>query len=52
VTIRGDVNLVRIGNFANIQDNTVIEESTLPLAPDHDGSVVVGHYTTVRSLLT
>ncbi len=47
VTIRGDINLVRIGSFANVQDNTVIEEATAPLAADHDGSVVIGHYVTV-----
>lgn len=47
VTIRGDVNLVRIGNFANIQDNTVVEEATKQIAPDHDGSVIVGHNTVV-----
>jgi len=47
VTIRGDKNLVRIGIFSNIQENSVIEESMHPIAPDHDGSVIIGHYVTV-----
>jgi carbonic anhydrase/acetyltransferase-like protein (isoleucine patch superfamily) len=47
VIIRGDINLVRVGQFSNVQDNTIVEESTYPLAPDHDGSVIIGHYVTV-----
>jgi len=47
VTIRGDRHLVRVGWCANVQDNTVIDEALEPLAPDHDGSTIVGHSVTV-----
>jgi len=30
-----------------VQDNTVIEEAHEELAPDHDGSTIVGHHATV-----
>jgi len=40
--------LIRIGAFTNIQDETVITETTLPeLDVDHDGSTIVGHFVTV-----
>jgi len=45
--IKGDHNLVRIGQCSNIQDNTVIHEAFNSLAPDHDGSTIVGHYCTI-----
>jgi len=45
--IKGDIQLVRIGCFANVQEGTIISESLNPLAPDHDGSTIVGHYVTV-----
>jgi len=45
--IKGDIELVRIGCYANIQEGTVITESLKPLAPDHDGSTIVGHFVTV-----
>lgn len=47
VLIRADVNLVRIGAYANIQDNTTIHEALAPLSLDHDGSTIVGHFSTV-----
>eukprot|EP01118_Nematostelium_gracile_P007161 TRINITY_DN2317_c0_g1_i1.p1 TRINITY_DN2317_c0_g1~~TRINITY_DN2317_c0_g1_i1.p1 ORF type:complete len:205 (-),score=45.60 TRINITY_DN2317_c0_g1_i1:24-638(-) len=47
VTIRGDVNLVRIGAWTNIQDNCTISEAPGPLHEDHDGSTIVGHFVTV-----
>jgi len=45
--IRGDVKLVRIGSFTNIQDNTVITEAFHPIESDHDGSTIIGHYVVV-----
>jgi len=45
--IKADVNLVRIGFYANVQDNVVIHEALKPLSLDHDGSTIVGHYVTV-----
>ena len=45
--IRGDSRLVRIGAYSNIQDRTVIDESFVPLGPDHDGSTIIGHYVTI-----
>jgi len=45
--IKADVNLVRIGAFSNIQDNTTIYEALGPLSEVHDGSTVVGHHVTV-----
>lgn len=47
VVLKADVNLVRIGAFVNIQDNTTVCEALAPLSADHDGSTIVGHYTTV-----
>jgi len=47
VTIRADTNLVRIGHCTNIQDGTVIEELPDRISPDHDGSTIIGHYTTI-----
>lgn len=47
VVIRGDVNLIRIGAYTNIQEGTVITESFDPLNDDHDGSTIVGHYVTI-----
>jgi len=46
-TLRGDRHLVRVGFFSNVQENTVIEEAHEQLAPDHDGSTIVGHFVTV-----
>lgn len=43
----GDVNLIRIGAYTNIQEGTVITESFDPLNDDHDGSTIVGHYVTI-----
>jgi len=45
--IRGDRHVVRVGYFSNVQDNSVIEEAHERLAPDHDGSTIVGHFVTV-----
>jgi len=45
--VKADVRLIRIGGFATIQDGTVIHEALKPLGPDHDGSTIVGHYSTV-----
>jgi len=45
--IKADINLVRIGAFSNIQDNTTIYESLGPISEVHDGSTVVGHHVTV-----
>jgi carbonic anhydrase/acetyltransferase-like protein (isoleucine patch superfamily) len=45
--IKGDVRLVRIGAYTNIQDKCIIAESTGELDADHDGSTVIGHYVTV-----
>ncbi|GAM22543.1 hypothetical protein SAMD00019534_057180 [Acytostelium subglobosum LB1] len=45
--IKADVNLIHIGNFTNIQDGTIIREATRPLSLDHDGSTVIGHFTTI-----
>ncbi|EGG17764.1 hexapeptide repeat-containing protein, partial [Cavenderia fasciculata] len=45
--LKADVNIIYIGTYANIQDGTVIREATRPLSLDHDGSTVVGHYTTI-----
>jgi len=47
VVIKGDVNLVRIGAFVNVQDNTTIHEALAPLSLEHDGSTIIGHYTTI-----
>jgi len=47
VVLKGDVNLIRIGAYVNIQDNTTICEAIAPLSLDHDGSTIIGHYTTV-----
>ena len=46
-TIKGDVKLVRIGAYSNVQDKTVIQEATMPLDDDHDGSTIIGHYVTI-----
>lgn len=43
----GDNRLVRIGAYTNVQDRTVIDESFVPLGPDHDGSTIIGHYVTI-----
>eukprot|EP01133_Synstelium_polycarpum_P001160 gene1160-1329_t len=45
--VKADVNYIHIGSFTNIQDGTIIRESTRPLSLDHDGSTIIGHYTTV-----
>jgi len=45
--ITADVNLIRIGAFTNIQDNTTIHEAQGPLSSVHDGSTVIGHNVTV-----
>lgn len=45
--IKADVNLVRIGAFTNVQDNTTISEALEPLSAVHDGSTVLGHHVTV-----
>jgi carbonic anhydrase/acetyltransferase-like protein (isoleucine patch superfamily) len=45
--IKADINLVRIGAFTNIQDNTTIYEAFGPLNEVHDGSTVIGHHVTV-----
>jgi len=47
VVVKADVNLIRIGAFTNIQDNTTIREALAPLDDVHDGSCVIGHYVTV-----
>jgi len=48
-TIRADTNLVRIGAYATIHENCVITEATSPIKNevDHDGSTIVGHYSTI-----
>ena len=40
----GDINLVRIGAYTNVQDGAVIHEAFEPLSSEHDGSTIVGHY--------
>jgi gamma-carbonic anhydrase len=45
--LKGDVRLVRIGAYTNVQDKSVITESTGELDADHDGSTVIGHYVTI-----
>src|SRR5688572_12962032 len=46
VTIRGDVNFIRIGDESNIQDNTVVHV-------DHDGyPTIVGNRVTVGHSVT
>jgi len=45
--IRGDVNLIKVGSYTNIQDRALILEAHAPLSPDHDGSTIIGHYVTV-----
>jgi len=45
--IKGDVRLVRIGMFTNVQDKTVITEAMSELDDDHDGSTIIGHYVTI-----
>jgi len=45
--IRGDHRVVRIGSFVNIQDGTVIREAGRFLNEDHDGSTIIGSYTTI-----
>lgn len=47
VIIKADVNLVRIGAYVNVQDNTVIHEALAPLSLDHDGSTIIGHFSTI-----
>jgi carbonic anhydrase/acetyltransferase-like protein (isoleucine patch superfamily) len=45
--VRADVNLIRIGAYTNVQDNTSILEALKPLSPDHDGSTIIGHNVTI-----
>jgi len=45
--VKADVNLIRIGVFTNIQDNTVISEAKEPLSDLHDGSTIIGHHVTI-----
>jgi carbonic anhydrase/acetyltransferase-like protein (isoleucine patch superfamily) len=45
--IKGDSRYVRIGTFVNIQDGTVINEAGRFLDEEHDGSTVIGHYSTI-----
>jgi len=45
--LKAERTLIRIGAQTNIQDNTVIHEAFHRLAPDHDGSTIVGHNVTV-----
>lgn len=47
VTIRGDTNLIRIGDTTNVQDNTTITEALGELHSDHDGSTIIGHNVTI-----
>lgn len=49
VVIKGDVTNVRIGSWTNIQDDTVVQEALKEVAPDNNGSVVIGNYVTVSS---
>ena len=39
--------MIRIAAHSNIQDNTIITESSAPLGPDHDGSTIIGSFVTV-----
>jgi len=39
--------LVRVGAGTNIQDSTVITESTKELNYDHDGSTIIGNWVTI-----
>jgi len=45
--IRGDSQLVRIGRYVNIQDGTVITEAGRFLDEEHDGSTIIGDYSTI-----
>jgi len=45
--VRADVNYIHIGAYTNIQDGTVVREATGPLSLDHNGSTIIGDYTTV-----
>jgi len=47
VSIKADVNLVRVGAWSNIQDNCTVHEALAPLDDDHDGSTIIGHYVTI-----
>jgi len=47
VVIRADVNLIRVGNMTNIQDNTIITEAPKPINLEHDGSTIIGHCVTI-----
>jgi len=46
VHIIGDRSFIRIANFTNIQDGTVITDSPA-INPDHDGSTIIGGFVTV-----
>ena len=45
--LRAENSLIRIAAHSNIQDNTIITESSSRLGPDHDGSVIIGSYVTI-----
>jgi carbonic anhydrase/acetyltransferase-like protein (isoleucine patch superfamily) len=47
VVVRGDVKMVRIGAYTNLQDGTVVDEAFQPLGVDHEGSTIIGHYVTI-----
>jgi len=45
--LRGDTCKIDVGQYTNIQDETIITEALNPLGPDHDGSTIIGHYVTI-----
>ena len=49
VTIRGDVNKIRIGSMTNIQDGTVIHVTREPGPTDIGNNVTIGHSAVIHA---
>eukprot|EP01132_Coremiostelium_polycephalum_P007500 gene7500-9216_t len=47
VVLKADVNLIHVGAYTNIQDGTIVREATQPLSINHNGSTIIGEYTTI-----
>ncbi|KYR01112.1 bacterial transferase hexapeptide repeat-containing protein [Tieghemostelium lacteum] len=45
--IKADKNYIHIGSYTNIQDGTIINEAPRPLSLNHNGSTIIGDFTTV-----
>jgi len=45
--IRGDSKPVKIGQYSNIQENTVIQDYYKPVGIDNDGSTIIGAHVTI-----